>query len=182
VAAGAALLLAGCGGASHTTSAVSAPGQRAAAGYRTYIGNGFQFAVPSAWGHGTSVSGTGGASGVALTAPDHAGSIDAHVYPHSNESVHQAIADDLTSAQVELSQGAISLDQPRVQTVHVPSAREAAKVTETFDNKAGRQRYFDLVVLTQAGTLIDLEATASAKAHGYDPAAVVESFQLAQGA
>lgn len=168
-------LLAGCGGSS---SHVSSPG---GAHYRHYAGPGFSLSVPAGWRQAGAASAPGGATGVALAAPDHSALLNIHVYPNSSQGVDQTIATTLGSDQLEASQGAIRGLQWHVRTVAVKGASAAKELTETYTNAGGRQRYTGLVVLSASGTLFDVETVASPRAPASYPTPVIDSFQLVGG-
>lgn len=168
-------LVAGCGGSSSHRQ--SAGGSH----YRTYAGPGFSLSVPAGWRQEGAASAAGGATGVALSAPDHSALLNIHVYPNSSQGVDQTIATTLGSDQLEANQGAIRNLQWHVRAVPIKGASAAKELTETYTNAGGRQHYAGLVVLSASGSLIDVETVASPRAPGSYPDPVINSFRLVGG-
>lgn len=168
-------LVAGCGGSSSHRSSTGG------SHYRTYTGPGFSLSVPAGWRQEGAASAAGGATGVALRAPDHSALLNIHVYPRSSQGVDQTIAATLGSDQLEAQQGAIRNLRWHVRTVAIKGASASKELTETYTNAGGRQRYTGLVVLSANGTLIDVETVASPRAPASYPAPVFDSFRLEGG-
>jgi len=171
------LFAAGCGSSSVKGSASSA----SSGSFTSYAGPGYRFSFPVGWKEFSTHSTQSGATGTSLTAPDNSASIDSHAYPHSNTGVAETIREFAISEALTAQAGGIRNIHTQLRSVSVPGASEAKEVTQTFVNKAGRQRLAKLIVMTQAGTLIDLDASASQRSAGFDPQRVVDSFQLTGG-
>jgi hypothetical protein len=172
-----ALLLAGCGSSSRSSSF----SRTSAAPDTTYAAAGYRFSMPAGWKRFAVPAGPTGATGASLTAPDDSASIDTHSYPHSSVGVAESIRELAQSEQLELQAGGIRDLRSQLRSVAVPGAVQAKELSQTFVNKGGPQRLVKLIVMTRTGTLIDLEASASGRAAGFDPQRVIDSFKLAGG-
>ena len=143
-----------------------------------YQGPGFEVHYPASWPKPlppTAPAGLGGVSGMA--AGGGAAGWDAHVTEHPNETINMAISDDVTNIQVDRSDGTVRDVAARAHLVNVPGARQADELVETARTKGGPWRYLDLIVITRAGGMIDLEAWRHGS-NDFDPDAVIASIKL----
>lgn len=168
-----AALLSGCGSSSRSASHGGVTGSSA-----TFVGTGFQLTYPGGWSRPTRTGSPGAITGAAITAPDGRATIAVHSYPHSARSIIELLRDVATTDAAEEQVGQIRVRSNALQTPSIPGAAQTKELIQTFDNRAGRQRLRELLVMTPSGTLIDVEAVASEREVGFDPAAVIASFRL----